>query len=428
MKLNRLAGVVSAVALTVGALAAGGAQAQSLLFWSTQATPLEEGQKMRDLVLKPFGSPVEFQSMDAGPFNTRIKAELQAGKGAIGLIGGLHGEFTVYDKNLVDLSDVAKGLGDVKLNETFAKLGKLGGEQQKYIPWMQATYLMAANKKALEYLPAGADVNALTYDQLIAWGKTLKEKTGGPKIGIPAGPRGLLARFVQGYLYPSFTDSMVTKFRSAEAEKMWGTMKTLWAETNPASTSYNFMQEALLTDEVWVVWDHAARLQEAFNTRPDDFIAFPAPAGPTGRGFMPVIAGIGIPSTAPDQAAAKKLIAHLMQPKTQVETLRATGFFPVVDVQIPDDVQPSVKIEAAAIAKQSTAKDAKPGLLPVGLGDQGGQFNKVYTDTFQRILLANHPIREVLDSQGAQLKAILEKTGAPCWAPDKPSTGACPVE
>ena len=45
-------------------------------------------------------------------------------------------------------------------------LGKLGTAQQLYIPWMQATYIMAANKKALPYLPAGADINALTYEQL----------------------------------------------------------------------------------------------------------------------------------------------------------------------------------------------------------------------------------------------------------------------
>ena len=31
-----------------------------------------------------------------------------------------------------------------------------------------------------------------------------------------------------------------------------------------------------------------------FNERPNDFVAFPAPAGPTGRGFMPVIAGVAM--------------------------------------------------------------------------------------------------------------------------------------
>ena len=93
---------------------------------------------------------------------------------------------------------------------------------------------------------------------------------------------------------------MVTKFRSPEAEEGWNKFKELWQYTNPASTSYAFMQQPLLTGEVWVAFDHVARLADAFNQKPDDFVAFPAPAGPAGRGFMPVVAGIGIPSTAPD--------------------------------------------------------------------------------------------------------------------------------
>ena len=85
---------------------------------------------------------------------------------------------------------------------------------------------------------------------------------------------------------------MVTKFRSAEAEAGWNKFKELWQYTNPASTNYDFMQEPLLTGDVWVAFDHVARLADAFNQQPDDFVAFPAPAGPTGRGFMPVLAGI----------------------------------------------------------------------------------------------------------------------------------------
>ncbi len=88
---------------------------------------------------------------------------------------------------------------------------------------------------------------------------------------------------------------MVTKFRSAEAETGWNKFKELWQYTNPNSTNYAFMQEPLLTEEVWVAFDHIARLAEAFNQKPDDFVAFPAPAGPAGRGFMPVVAGVAIP-------------------------------------------------------------------------------------------------------------------------------------
>ena len=67
-------------------------------------------------------------------------------------------------------------------------LGKLGTDKQYYIPWMQATYVMAVNKKALQYLPAGANVDALTYAQLAEWGKNITNATKEKKIGFPAGP------------------------------------------------------------------------------------------------------------------------------------------------------------------------------------------------------------------------------------------------
>lgn len=381
---------------------------------------------MRDKVLADAGMEVDYQPSDGGPWLTRLQAELTAGTGTIGVLGGLHGDFTSLSDDLVDLSDV--DLGGVEVNTTFKKLGMLGTDQQKYIPWMQATYVMAANKKALEYLPDGADIDALTYDQLIEWSKNMAEQTGSPKFGFPAGPKGLKHRFFQGYLYPSYTNSVVTKFASAEAEAAWGKFKELWEYTNPGSTNFSFMQEQLLSEDAWVVFDHTARLADAFNQKPDDFIAFPAPSGPTGRGFMPVIAGVGIPTTAPDMDAAKKLVAHMLKPSTQLNTLRTTSFFPVVNAELPDDMPAAVRISGDAIAKMSGSADANPGLLPAGLGDQGGKFNQVYVDTFERIVLAGQPIADVLADQKTALERIMQETGAPCWAPDAPSEGACPVD
>ena len=88
------------------------------------------------------------------------------------------------------------------------------------------------------------------------------------------------------------------------------------------------MQEPLLTGDVWVAFDHIARLGEAFNQKPDDFVAFPAPAGPKGRAFMPVLAGLAVPKGAPDMAKAKELVKYMMQPEQQVATLRGHELLP----------------------------------------------------------------------------------------------------
>ena len=416
---RKVAGAVSGMAILIGANVA---QAD-VLFWSTQAKPVEEAQAMREQVLS--GQAVDYQPNDGGPWLTRLNAELQAGSGSIGVLGALHGDFSAMDgADLVDLSE----LGVMSASATFNDLAKLGGDTMQYIPWMQASYIMAANKKALEYLPDGADVDALTYDQLIAWAGNVQAATGSAKFGFPAGPKGLKHRFFQGYLYPSYTDGVVRTFASDAAVTAWEKMRELWAVTNPASTNFSFLQEQLLSEEVWIAFDHTSRLAGAFNERPDDFIAFPAPAGPTGRGFMPVIAGVAIPRTAPDLDAAKALVAHMLKPETQLATLRATNFFPVVDVALPDDLPPAVQAAGGAVAKMSGSADANPGLLPAGLGAKGGDFNRVFVDAFERIVLAGQDIRAVLDDQKTALAAIMQETGAPCWAPDAPSEGACPVE
>ena len=416
----KLSGAVCGLAVLVSATAT---QAE-VLFWSTQAKPVEEAQAMREQVLAGAGD-VEYQPNDGGPWLTRLKAELQAGSGSIGVLGALHGDFSAMNtEDLVDLGD----LGAMAASDTFNNLAKLGTDSLQYIPWMQASYIMAANKKALEHLPEGADVNALTYDQLIEWSANVMEATGEAKFGFPAGPKGLKHRFFQGYLYPSYTNGVVRTFASDEAVVAWEKMRELWAVTNPGSTNFSFLQEQLLNEDVWIAFDHTSRLAGAFNERPDDFIAFPAPAGPTGRGFMPVIAGVAIPRTAPDMDAAKAVVAHMLKPETQIATLRATNFFPVVDVALPDDLPPAVKAAGNAVALMSGSSDANPGLLPAGLGAKGGEFSQLYTDTFERIVLAGQDIRAVLDDHKPRLQAIMDESGAPCWAPDAPSDGPCPVE
>jgi len=421
-----LRAIVAAAALFGGMTVA---QAQETIFYSTQLRPIEEATKVRDVLLKGIPGKVTYVVDEPPAFAVRMKAETQAGKRTASVVGALHGELQPHvPADLQPVDDVAAKLTDRGIPASLMDLGKLGTGQQQYIPWMQATYVMVANKHALQYLPAGADVNSLTYAQLQQWGKNIVDKTGQRRLGFPAGPTGLLPRFFQGYFYPSFTGGVVTTFKSADAEAGWNALKDLWAVSNPNSTNYNFMQEPLLAGEVWVAWDHIARVKEALTLQPDQFVAFPAPAGPKGRGYMPVIAGLAIPKDAPNRAGAVAVIEHMTKPATQLATAAEVGFFPVVKAELPTDLAPGIKALAGAVAATQNAKDALVSLLPVGLGAKGGEFNKVYMDSFQRIVLRNEPVKDVLEAQAKALDTLMKDTGAPCWAPDKPSQGACAVQ
>jgi multiple sugar transport system substrate-binding protein len=404
----------------------------NLVFFSTQFSPVEEQAKMRDVILKDAPAKVDFISEQAGPFNDRMNSEQKASKVTVSLVGGLHGDLEPFARAsyLEDLTPLAQKLGDRGLAPGFTELARMGTKDKTYyIPWMQATYVMAINKKALQYLPQGADVNALTYQHLKDWGAAIQKATNKRMLGFPAGPNGLLQRFFQGYLYPSYTGSSgVVGFKTPEAVAMWKDFKDIWQYVNPQSTNYEYMQEPLASEEVWIAWDHVARLIKVATDRPNDFVLVPAPAGPKGRGFMPVLAGLAIPKGAPNRAGAEQVIDYLTQPKQQTNTAAELAFFPVTSAPIPSDLNPGIKLEVDAVQKQTTAKDALPALLPIGLGAKGGDFKGVFMDTFQSIVIKGDDAQSVLNSQAKTLQSIVDEVKAPCWAPDPPSDGPCRVK
>jgi multiple sugar transport system substrate-binding protein len=123
-----------------------------------------------------------------------------------------------------------------------------------------------------------------------------------------------------------------------------------------------------------------------------------------------------------------QVIDYLLKPETQIATLRASSFFPVVKAAIPADLDPGLKLEAVAVQRQQSAPDARPTLLPVGLGSHGGEFDKIFVDTFQRVVLRGQPVRDVLAREAEDMQRVLNAANAPCWSPDPPSQGACQVK
>ncbi|MGL4611539.1 MAG: extracellular solute-binding protein [Trueperaceae bacterium] len=412
--------------VTIGLLSWLGSAAAQVTFFSAQFTPIEEQAKFR-AILEAGG--YDFTSTDEGPLLDQLIAAQQAGDGTIDVFGALHGVFPplAEESVLTNMVDIADDLSDRGISESLIDTALLGSDDfLGYIPWAQATFIMAANKQALEYLPEGADINALTWEQLGEWCATLTTETGGPKCGLPHA--GLFHRFLQGYLFPSFTGGMVTQFKSAEAEAMmtWA-RDSLWPNIHPESINYEFMQVPLLAGDVWVAFDHTARLLEAFSTSPEDYVAFPAPAGPAGRGYMPVIAGLGIPATSPNPEAAAELIDFLLQPETQSQVLNELGFFPVIEGVDTSSMPEGVGLQMAAVTAQAESPDAIASLLPVGLGERSGDINQIFRNAFDRIVLENEDIRTVLDEEGANLQTLLDETGAACWQPDPESDGPCQV-
>jgi len=143
---------------------------------------------------------------------------------------------------------------------------------------------------------------------------------------------------------------------------------------------------------------------------------------------MPVIVGLGIPQNAPNPDGAMALIDYLTQPETQLRVLQELAFFPVVGGVDTSNLPAGVALEAGAVGAQANAPDALPALLPIGLGDRGGEINQIFRNAFDRVVLNGEDVATVLEEEAANLQALMNETGAACWAPDPPSDGPCQVK
>lgn len=385
---------------------------------------------MRSLILKDFPGAVDFRPNDNSYLFSQMTSFLQDNPEVSLLIGALHGDLVgLYEGNrLRPLNDIYDSLGNRSFIPSLLSLGRFDGGDVYYIPWMQASFVMAASKKALAYLPEGARLDELTYDQLLAWGRSIYEKTGKRAIGFPAGEKGLMHRFFQGYLYPSFTASTLLKFRSRDAAAMWEYFRELWSFAQPRSLVYSTMAEPLLSGDVWIAWDHTARLVKAFEERGEEFVAFPAPIGPKGRGFMPVSSGLAIPAAVRNPRDAALLIDYLTRPEVQAKTLRETGFFPVIDLPEDSPLPPYLREIGSAVSKQSLSEKSIPTLLPIGLGEHGGDYNSLFMLTFSEIVLEGKDVLEVLSSNVVELQKIIDAEDAKCWLPDVSERRPCRIE
>ncbi|WP_460768572.1 ABC transporter substrate-binding protein [Mariniluteicoccus flavus] len=420
----------SALTGCAGASTTGGnAGPNGAQFYATQFGQVEEKQRYEGIVKKFLTDPPT--SFNVAPttseFLTQVKTQVAAKKVQFDVVGGLYGDLAPIADQLEDVDDLVADAKSAGIEQDLLDLGKLGGQTTKFIPWMQATYVVAVNKKALQWLPAGADVNNLTYDQYLAWAKAAKAGNGGKGVfGMPCGPKGLYHRFFQGYLLPSFTGGQISTFTSPDAVKAWEYMAQLWDNMNPASTNYDNMSDPLANGEVLVAWDHVARLVNAPKGKPDEWIMVQAPSGPKGLGYMLVIAGVAVPKGA-DKAKASKVIRALLKPEMQNETLKQNAFFPVIKGELPSDLTPAVSLEAKAVKSQQSASNAVVALPPVGIGAKDGELGQAFKDTFAQVCLNKKAPAEVVQAQAKNIQKILDEVKVPCWAPD-PSTPGTPCK
>jgi len=159
-------------------------------FVSLQFAPVEEAEKFRDIL-----GDINLTIGEEGPTIDQILA----GSESVDVLGALHGTFPplARENALTNMVDVLDDLSaDRDIAPAFVQSGLLGSDDfLAYVPWAQATYIMAANNDALAYLPDGADVQAITWQEFADWCQNIWEGEGTQKCGLPKA--GLFHRFLE---------------------------------------------------------------------------------------------------------------------------------------------------------------------------------------------------------------------------------------
>ena len=392
-----------------------------LIWASTQLSPAPEQEVVRGLLeefAKETGIKVTFVPLGYAEMSARVEAEVTSGRVTISVIGALSTEIEFFTAKgwVEDLTRFGTLTGRTFFEDLEA-LSRIGGVKA-YVPWMTATYVIVVNNKAFNYLPPGLTRDDVvmgtekwTYEALLEWARRLKEATGRELVGFPAGAKGLFHRFLHGFLYPSFTGYQAREFNSEDAVRAWSYLSELWKYVHPASTTWDAMAEPLLKEEVWIAWDHVARVREAIVTKPEEFTVVPVPIGPKGRGYIIVLAGLAIPKGAPNQDAAWKLIEFMTRPEVQATILEKVGFFPTVK-EAGGRVTGALKKMVDGVNTQLSAPKGIPVFIP-SLGAKGGEFTAIYREAFERIVLRGEDARSVLNELWPRLKGIFEEVGVP---------------
>ena len=385
MKKLLVLGMAVSLLFVVGAFAYG----QTLSVASRVFSPPDEQKFVREQIIPLFeqenpGVKVDFEILADSEQLDKLTAQKQAGKITIDVLLGYVSNFT----NLVNagvVADLTNDMGTIAANRTlsagFLKQGNFDGKQY-FIPFAGDDYALIINRKALDYLPDGASLSTLTYDQLVAWAKNIYDETGNKMFGVPGVRMGLLA-----YIVGSSTLAYGGGFpevNSPEAQQAWGMWYSMYPYINEAWTTYKSVIDPMLREEIWLAITHIARAGQVYLSDPSKFTLAPVPLGPVARGSVAGNNSIAVVAGAPHEALALKFVEFMTRPSIQAKIAENLSFIPAVKEAV-DLVPPGPARDILATGNAGmTGKVAFiPG--PTAPGGDWGVVKQAYEDAFYYI-------------------------------------------
>lgn len=282
-----------------------------------------------------------------------------------------------------DLTANVNGWTDRHFSPIFEEDTDRDGKQY-FLPVVADVYLLLANNQALPYLPAGADVQDLTWEQYAAWSVAIKSNTGEGKSVVTGVPR-------KSFIYHFGAAAMshgagFPEINSPGAVESWDILLSMKDAFIPNVRDVDNCTGPMESGEAWLAVLHNARAGQVYTET--QFTVAPPPKGPSGIGSVAGMSGIGIMKGTPDKALAIIFLEYLTRPENMVKLARGTGgFIPPMQeaLDLLGDEPGDEVIESAVLVLENGVISG----VPAADYQDWGEVKQVFDDAFVTIVLDN---------------------------------------
>jgi len=374
--------------------------------WST---PTEQ-KFIIDEIIKPFeeatGYRVNFQILDDDTLLQRAELQTTTGHVSTDIVIAYNARMAEWiDAGyIVDMTDTISVWNDRTFSTTFEDTTNKNGKQY-FIPVGADVYLLLANKKALPYLPAGADVQNLTWAEYAEWANNVKTGEGEGKAVVTGVPmKSLVYQF--GGLALSYGAGFpeINTPGAVEAWKVFASMKDAFIK---GVFSVDNCTNPMLRGESWLTVFHNARAGQVYSSNETQYVVAPAPAGPAGIGSIAGCSGYAIMKDAPNAEGAIAFLEYITRPDIQVLLAKGTGgFIPPVQEAIEyvgNDPQDEIITKAISVLENGVVSG-----VPGGDFQDWGAVKQVFDDVFKDMIINGNGSIDMamLDAANDKLNAL----------------------
>jgi multiple sugar transport system substrate-binding protein len=364
----------------------------TLVFSSRLFSPPREQEFFINEIIKPFedehGVTVNFQIIDDQTLLDRAEVQQTTDHVTTDIVVAHNSRMPEWIEAgwVEDMTAHVDGWTDRTFSAAFEQDTNKDGKQY-FLPVGADVYLLLANNKALDYLPDGVDLNAITWEQYAEWAVAVAEGEGEGKVCITGIPSKSWIYMFGGTALSygaGFPDA-----NSAGAADAWKVWETIGKANGfvPSVLNIDSCVDPMMREESWLTVFHNARAGQVFASNETQFTLAPAPTGPTGTGTIAGVSGYAIMKGSANYDLAVSFLEYLTRPDIQVKIAKGTGGF-IPPVQEAIDFLGNEAIDEVINKAVLVLENGVVSGVPAGNYQDWGAVKACFDDVFEDTILA----------------------------------------